>query len=302
MSKTGIIILHYQNSEDTIDCLKSITDRVNNNKEHVFFIVDNGKTFKTSLLQKDKYQDNIIILSEIYNKGFAGGINVGISKALTFNCEYIILLNNDTIASPGLVEGLVSFVKSNQSIGAVSPKIYFAPGYEFHKKKYQKRDLGQVLWYAGGKIDWQNVYISHRGVDEVDHGQFDEGAETDFVTGCCMLIKREVIEKVGLFDEKYFLYFEDVDYSVRIKRQGYHLSYYSDVHLWHKNASSSGGAGGKTSIYYQNRNRFYFGFKYASFNTKKSLLIDSVRLFLKGGISRKAVTDYYLQHMGKANL
>lgn len=300
MSKTGIVILHYQSSENTLDCLKSITADLTNKKDVVFFIIDSGRTF--TIPGSLKTIENLHLIRTNENTGYALGMNLGIKKGLEIGCEYIILLNNDIISPPNLVSKLVSFATNHQDMGAVSPKIYFAKGHEFHKERYKKSEIGHVLWYAGGKIDWQNVYVSHRGVDEVDHGQYQKTQETDFVTGCCMLIKREVIEKVGLFDEKYFLYFEDVDYSVRIKRQGYHLSYYPDVHLWHKNASSSGGAGGKTSIYYQNRNRFYFGFKYASFNTKKSLLIDSVRLFLKGGISRKAVTDYYLQHMGKANL
>ena len=121
----------------------------------------------------------------------------------------------------------------------------------------------------------------------------------DFATGCCMYISRAAIESIGFFDEKYFLYYEDVDYSVRAKQAGFGVFYDPSVHIWHKNAASSDKPGSLLHRYYQTRNRLYFGFKYAPSRTKKSLLMESVRMLLGGGVERKAVLDYYVRRMGK---
>lgn len=89
----------------------------------------------------------------------------------------------------------------------------------------QKDQQGKVLWYAGGLVDWANMYASHNGVDEVDYGQYDTPKETHFVTGCSFMISRDVIERVGMLDEKYYLYLEDLDYCIRIQRAGFRLLY-----------------------------------------------------------------------------
>jgi len=159
-----------------------------------------------------------------------------------------------------------------------------------------------VIWYAGGIIDWDNILAKHRGIDEVDRGQYEETSETPFATGCCMLIRKEVVEKIGLLDEKYFLYFEDVDYSLRAKKAGFKIVYFPKAHLWHKNAASSGKPGSATHVYYQTRNRLYFGFKYASLSTKKSLFFDSLKMIMKNNLHKKACLDYYLGRMGKGDL
>ena len=93
-----------------------------------------------------------------------------------------------------LVELLKTFAEE-KDCGIVSPKIYFAKGHEFHKDRYQESELGKVIWYAGGRIDWQNIIASHRGVDEVDKGQFDKLEKTGFASGCCAMLKRTVLGK-----------------------------------------------------------------------------------------------------------
>ena len=301
MDKIAVIILHYQNNEDTKECLSSLfTNHKKTDNLHTF-VVSNSPVNKLSEFIEKKYPQ-VEILENQDNLGFAQGVNLGIKKALDNNCNYIILLNNDTLLAKDTITQLVSFAKVHQSVGLVSPKIYFAPGFEYHKDRYKTEDKGRVLWYAGGIIDWANIYAMHRGVDEIDKGQFDEVRDTDFATGCCLLIKREVIEQIGLFDEKYFLYFEDIDFSLRAKRREFRVVYFPKAHLWHKNAETSGKPGSALHIYYQTRNRLYFGYKYATFRAKKALFFDSLRLFLKGKIYRKAVADYYLGRMGKGTI
>ncbi len=300
MSKTAVVLVHFKGTDETLACIKSlvISDFKHPSFSLIVIINPSGEDHGNLSKVLRRIYPQIIIIENKINTGFALGNNIGIRKALELGSEQIILLNNDTEVSDNFIHNLVEFGKSDKSIGLVSPKIYFAKGYEYHKEKYNDKERGKVIWFGGGIIDWDNIYASHRGVDEVDIDQYNQNSETEFATGCCLLIKREVIEKVGFLNEKYFLYYEDIDYSIRVKKAGFKVMYYSGNNIWHKNASSSGKPGSPVHIYYQTRNRLYFGFKYASLRVKKSLLIDSIRLIRKGGLYKRAVIDYYLGRMG----
>jgi len=300
MSKTAVVLVHFKGTNETVACVKSLIRTDNKYQSFSIIIVINpsDEDHENLLRIIHRTYPQIIIIENKINTGFAAGNNIGIRKALEIGSNLIVLLNSDTEVSDNFISSLSAFGKSDKSIGLASPKIYFAKGYEYHKDRYNDKERGRVIWYGGGIIDWNNVYASHRGVDEVDIGQYDQLLETDFATGCCFLIKKEVIEKVGILDEKYFLYYEDIDYSMRVKKAGFRVMYYPKNYIWHKNASSSGKPGSNTHIYYQTRNRLYFGFKYAPIIAKKSLLLDSLRLVRKGGLYKRAVIDYYLGRMG----
>lgn len=303
MSKTAVVIVHYRNENDTWKCLNSMAKNNNNLSTEIILVVNPFKNSEQDFIKKIKKDfTSIRIIENKENVGFTRANNLGIKEALNIDCNYIILLNNDTVVSSDLINKLAIFASNSEGIGLVSPKIYFAKGFEYHRDRYQESDKGKVLWYAGGLLDWHNIYGTHRGVDEVDHGQYDKVSGTDFATGCCMLINSVVVEKIGFLDENYFMYYEDIDYSVRVKKAGMKVVYCPEVFLWHKNASSSGRPGSPLHIYYQTRNRLYFGFKYASLNTKKALLLDSLRLLLKRPDSRGAVKDFYLGRMGGGNI
>jgi GT2 family glycosyltransferase len=295
MDKTLVIILHYKNITDTISCLKSL--RISKKKESVYkiLIVSNSGNIEKDL---DVFKEANFIANK-KNLGFSGGVNEGIRWGMEKDFDNFIIVNNDVIASYSSIIKIIEFSNNNENAGIVSPKIYFAPGFEYYKSSYRKNELGKVIWYAGGLLDWKNMYASHRGVDEIDIGQYQESINTDFATGCMMLIKRKVIEKVGYFDEKYFLYYEDVDYSIRVKKHGFEINYFPDSVIWHKNAVSSGNPGSTLHDYYQTRNRLYFGMKYASFRTKKSLIIEALRMISNKGIKNKAVKDYFCGRMGE---
>ncbi len=301
MDKTAVVVLHYKNDENTFGCLESLAKEGYKKQSFKIIVVCNQSSPNFYSIIRKNYPQ-IYLVKNKKNLGFAQGNNIGIQKALEFGCEYIILLNNDTYVGSDLVVKLVSFAKSDVSVGLISPKIYFAAGFEFHKDHYKQEERGKVIWYAGGLIDWLNVYAAHRGVDDIDNGQYEKIIETDFATGCCMLIKKSVVDKIGVFDSKYFLYFEDVDYSIRAKKAGFKVVYYPKAYLWHKNASSSGSPGSALHIYYQTRNRLYFGFKYALLRVKKSLFLESIKLILKDKIRRHAVLDYYLGRMGEGKI
>ena len=135
----------------------------------------------------------------------------------------------------------------------------------------------------------------HRGVDEVDNGQFEKVEKTNFASGCCMLVKQEVFEKVGFLDEKFFLYYEDSDLCERVRRSGYSIMYSPKAILWHKNAGSAGGSGSSLQDYYITRNRMLFGFRYASLRSKLALFKESMMILAKGRYwQRRGILDFYL--------
>lgn len=301
MKKIVIVTVNYNTEEDTKALLNSLKKVKKPNFTLVTIVVDNGSKKAFELSASEKRSDLILIRSE-ENTGFSGGNNIGIKKALEVGADYILMVNNDTIVHDDMIKNLLSVLDSDAKIGLVTPKIYFAKGHEFHKDRYTKEELGKVFWFAGGHTDWNNVMSVHRGVDEVDHGQYDKVEKVDFATGCCMLIKREVIDKVGILDDRYFLYYEDADLSERIQRAGYDMYYVPNAVLVHVNAASSGGAGKGNVLqdYFITRNKMLFGMTYAPARTKFALIRESIRLLVSGRpFQKQAIRDYYLGRLGK---
>jgi GT2 family glycosyltransferase len=211
-----------------------------------------------------------------------------------------LLLNNDSLAEKNFLSEMLHFMNDSRA-GAVVPKIYFTKGHEFHKQRYSKVDEGKVLWFAGGFIDWKNVMSVHEGVDEVDHGQYNEAKKINFATGACLLLKRQVLDKYGLFDKRYFLYYEDADLSQKILKNGYEIYYVPKAILWHNNAGSSG-SGSELHDYFLTRNRMLFGMKYAPLRAKAALVRESFRLLANGRKWQKiGIRDYYLKKFGKGS-
>lgn len=301
MKKISIVVVNWNGKNDSIALLNSLSTIEHQGFNLEIIVVDNHST-DGSQNELMSCFPSVKILLNSENLGFAQGNNLGIILALKNNSDYVLLLNNDTLTDKNFLQYLFETAEKDLSLGLISPKIYFAENYEYHKDRYKSGEKGKVIWYAGGIIDWKNIICSHRGVDLVDQKQYEQAELTDFSTGCAMLIKKELIEKIGLLDKKYYMYFEDVDYSVRAKKAGFRILYQSKSFIWHKNASSSGKPGSVFHNYYLARNRLYFGFKYASNHTKLALFKDSLRLYrrdLSG--ERKGIMDYYLCRMGRGD-
>ena len=302
MQKVSLVILNYKGKENTLACLDSLKDNfLPESIKLDIIVVDNASKDNLFVALKTKYP-NVVFIENKNNLGFAEGNNVGIKYATEHGTDFVLILNNDTIVDKNLIRELLEVAETNEKIGIVVPKIYFAHGFEFHKDRYSKKDLGRVFWYAGGEMDWKNVIGFHRGVDEVDRGQYDRIEKTDFASGCCMLVKREVFEKVGFFDEKFFLYYEDSDLCERIRRAGYSMMYSPKAILWHKNAGSAGGSGSKLQDYYITRNRLLFGIRYAPFRSKLALMREGIELIFRGREwQRQGVLDFYLARFGRGS-
>lgn len=291
--KVALVVLNYKRLGDTLEFLSSASHLKTKGFILETIVVDNGsEDGSQEALSKLK---NIQFLETNENLGFSGGMNVGIRHALKRGATYIIIINNDTICDQDLI---INLMKGTKKFDIISPKIYFAKGYEFHKDRYKQGQLGKVVWYAGGKIDWENVIGIHLGVDDVDNGQFSKSHQIDFATGCCMLISKTVFEKNGFLDEDYFLYLEDLDFCVRAKKTGFKIGFEPDAILWHRNASSIGGSGSTLQNYYIFRNRLIFASKYASFKTKLAL-VKHILSKANDRTIRKALLDFILHKYGR---
>ncbi len=294
--KIGIVTVNYHSDSDTLNIVEDLSScTVPQGIEFKIFVVDNSRS--EDLKNKLTKFPNATYLSSPGNVGFAAGNNIGFQKCIDEEIDIIGTVNNDTIVEKDFLLSILSSPITDDNVGVVGGLIYFAKGFEF-EKKYKVSELGKVIWYAGGKYDWNNVLGSHIGVNEVDHGQYSEVLNTDFVTGCLFITKLEVLKQVGLFDERYCLYNEDSDLGLRIKRAGYRLMMDPNIKMWHKVAQSSG-IGSPLNDYFLTRNRLLFGFTYASFRAKFALFRESFRMLFTGTNTQKqAIKDFYTGNFG----
>jgi len=303
MDKVFLIILNWNRPKDTLECLNSVENLKVEDYSLFVAVVDNASSDdsvqKLTNIKLRNAEYELLVNSE--NLGYAGGMNTGIKFALKRNADYVICLNNDTVLDSKLIVNFLKAAKKIPKAGVFCPKIYFAKGFEFHKKRYKKDELGKVIWFAGGIIDWNNIYATNEGVDEVDKGQFDKEKQTDFATGNCIFMRRKALEEVGLFDEKYYMYFEDVDLCVRMKKLGWQVWYIPSGVLWHKVAQSSG-IGSDLNDYFIHRNRLLFAAKYAGLRARFALYRESLRFLRKGRKwQKRGVLDFYFRRFGKGS-
>lgn len=262
--KLAIIAVVYENYEPLDDFLSSFDDQTN--KNYHLFISD-----LSSVKKPIKKTGLPLTVIEEDNLGFAHGVNLALKEAVDRGFELFCVINNDVVFEKDFVGKTISALnKHPQAI--IGGKIYYLPGFEYHKSRYKKEDLGKVLWYAGGEIDWENMLVKQRGVDEIDQGKYDQHEETEFVTGCLILFDQNVLNKVGFWNENFFLYYEDLDFCLRAKKNGVKLYYDPSLILWHKVSQSTDGSGSLLHQKYQSKNRVKIGLKYAPLKTKLHLL------------------------------
>lgn len=299
MKKVFIIVLHYQDKQLTLECLQSLEKIKKKNLQVQILVVVNNPNENLSDLARKFPQ--VIFLETGQNLGFAEGNNVGLRYALENQADFILLLNNDTEVHPDFLLRLIKAAQKQKKGGLFVPKIYFAPGFEFHQSRYQKADHGKVIWFAGGQMDWANIATRHRGVDEVDQGQYDRLEETEFITGCALLAKRKVFEKIGLLDKKYFLYYEDADFCQKALKAGFKLFYVPQSKIWHKVAASSQ-IGGDLHDYFLVRNQLLFGLRHAPCRARLALIKQSLRFLIFGRKwQKKGVIDFYSGKFGQGS-
>lgn len=238
-SNIYIILLNYNGYKDTIECIDSIKNNIKNTKFKII-VVDNKSTDDSVKKIEENINEDIILIRSSVNNGFSAGNNIGIKYAIEHDADYVLLLNNDTIVEEDFLTPIVEFAEKNSQCGCISSRIY----YNLERNK---------IWYDGGKFNFNICRAEHYRFNETN-SNISGINETGFISGCCMLIPVQVIKKVGLMDERYFLYVEDTEYSLRIKKYGYKLYWDSDHSIFHK-VSSSTNKISKMAQFYEIRNR-----------------------------------------------
>jgi hypothetical protein len=234
-----VIIVGWNNYDNTRECLQSILNQQQIGTE--IFLVDNGS--KTEPL------DNLSLLfpeiNYIYsekNLGFAAGTNLGLQKALSAGYKYFLIINNDTRADLLMLSELVKPLK-DENVGLVAPFIYYY-------------DTPDKIWSCGGFIN--NVLLMPLDSHNVKKAVFNP-TERTFLSGCCYLMRRELLERVGLFDERFFLYFEDLDYCLRVNETKWKMMVIPTAKLYHKVSQSSGGQMSESErFFYAKSSGLYF--------------------------------------------
>lgn len=239
--RVSIILVNWNGLSHTDECLSSLKKITYPDYEVI--VVDNGSRQDDACVMKKEYGDYIISLKSDKNLGFAGGCNMGIRHALKEGKSgYVLLLNNDTKVESDFLDMLVETAECDQRTGIVGGKILY----------YFDQDR---VWYEAGKLDLLRGDAHHvRGASVPGN----EAREVSFITGCMMLVRREVFQDIGLLPEEYFLCIEDVDFCYRALRAGYKLRVNPRAVISHKLSAAKGGEGTPPEIYYQTRNRIHF--------------------------------------------
>ncbi len=230
------IVLNWNGLNDTRTCLHSLQHQ--DYGALTILVVDNGSTDGSVAALRAEFP-GLTVLETGANLGFCGGNNAGMDWALAHEADYVLLLNNDTWFDPAMTRYLVVAAERDPQIGMVGPKIYQA-------------NPTNALWSAGGVVTfWGNV-TAMRGFGHVDRGQFDTPADVDYLPGCGILVRRRVLEQIGLLDLAYYCYYEDTDWAMRARRAGWRIRYVPAAVMWHKGGNSTGG-------YYNPREKYMAG-------------------------------------------
>ena len=249
----AVVILAWNNYDDTRECIESILGQ--GLVETDVFLVDNGSRLEPLADLPHQFPEINYIRSD-RNLGFAAGTNLGLREALATESEYILIINNDTRADEFMLHELLKALK-DEDVGLTAPVIYY----------YDDPDK---VWSSGGAMN--NLFLmpleSHSTKNILDCP-----TERTFVSGCCYLLKRELLEQVGLFDERFFLYFEDLDFCKRINETFWKMKVVPAAKLFHKVAQSSGGQ-------FSERERFYYALSSGLYYRKHIQPINAIPIIL----------------------
>lgn len=276
----AIVILNWNGLEDTVECLESL--RRITYPSYKIVVVDNASRGNEASILEKKYGKVVEVIRSKTNMGFAGGCNIGIRWVLKTDATHILILGNDTTVDRRFLAELVEAAKSDPKIGIVGPKIH-----DYYDRQRIQAAGGTVNFWTG------NAPLIRR--DTIDNGEFEGVKQVDYVSGCALLIKREAIEKIGIFDEEYFAYYEETDLCTRARRSGYEVVVAPKSVLWHKVKRSE--KAGEISWYFMVRNRFLFmkknatGIRFPFFvlyflSTDFVLTMESAKLFKRPRLFR----------------
>lgn len=287
LPSVAAVVVNWNRRDDTLACLASLAET--SYAQHApdawsVILVDNGSTDGTAAAARARFPTtDVIALPE--NRGFAAGCNVGLRRALAAGADYVLLANNDTVVAPDMVEQLVLVAERERDVGLLSPVIFY-------------HDQPARVWSAGYRQ--RAVTLSAQSPDRRPNA----GAPypVDRVYGCGVLIRRSVLEDVGLFDERFFMYYEDADFCRRAQAGGYRLLVVPAARMWHK-VSASTGEGSPLQKYYLARSGVLFFAKHTPWYLIPVIVAYRLGVALKqialaGRRSRRDVAVAYVRGLG----
>ncbi len=299
----AIIILNWNGEEDTISCIESLK-RINYPNYKIFLVDNNSEKKSQDILEEYCLKNSDLKIEFIKNQentGFSAGNNIALKKAFKDEFDYFLLLNNDTEVKEDFLDKLIEVAENNKKSGILAPKIYFY-------------DKPNVIWHAVCKFSWMGGGRPLQ-YEEVDKNPKESKIKkTQYVSGCAMLIKKEVIEKIGYLEESFFMYYEDTDFSLRAKNAGFELLYVPSAHIWHKVSRSTFKAMTRPEVhYYHVRNAILLSKRNAPLIVLWGVYFWSFYLYLKqilkfAVISKKrksaqmimrGIEDFYKGNFGK---
>jgi hypothetical protein len=223
LRSVNLFVLNWNGRDLTLDCLSSLEKITYPNVK--IYVIDNGSSDNSVTAIRNQFPDyEIIGLPENY--GFARGNNAGF-ELVKQKADYTIFLNNDTIVDPNFVEPLINAMESNSTVKQSTPKIFYADNLDY-------------IWFGGGKVSLWAGWIRHLGIRQKDSMQFSFNRNVDYATGCCVCMRTVDFESIGMFDESFLMYGEDVDLSLRFRKQGGQILFVPESKIWHKVSSSIG--------------------------------------------------------------
>lgn len=241
MKDVLIAVLNWNNAPDTIECLDNILQEIEKNERCDLVLLDNSSSDNSLKILKKLYIERMKIIENTTNGGFAYGNNPAFLMTLDNNYKYLILVNNDAQFKKGSLNSIIVFAEENTRCGIIGGVIL----------DYKRSEIVQA--YGGGNINWLGV--ARHFTDEVNDSALG------YITGALMLVRREVIEDIGILDEKFFMYWEDVDYCYRARRAGWTLAVDPQCVLLHKESASSGKRS-RLQIAMKNKSATYFAAKH----------------------------------------
>jgi GT2 family glycosyltransferase len=239
----SIVLLNWNSHAYTRACLNSLFKCAPASWSTRILVVDNGSTDCSLAKLRREFDGNVEFVSNPENLGYAGGNNLGARRALELGADLVLFLNNDTTVDPSFLTALEDTVKQRPHHHLFGAKIFY------HRRPH-------TLWYAGGDYSSWLAKVRQFGMNDADGPPYQCADDTSFITGCCLLIRREVFERIGLFREEYFMYHEDLDFCMRAKRAGLGMLFVPKARLWHHIGAYRDGELSPLYLYYQTRNRY----------------------------------------------
>jgi GT2 family glycosyltransferase len=242
--KLVVVVLNWNNVQETLRCLEAL--EASDFEDLEIVVVDNASTDGSVGVLRERYPDLPLLRNE-ENLGYAGGNNVGLQYAIERGAAYVLLLNDDAVVAPDALSALVAAADRFPDAAFLGPKVL-------------SLEEPSRLLSAGGSFDseWRS---SHRGVGELDRGQFDRVASVGYLSGCALLVSGHALERIGPLDSRFFAYNEDVDWCYRAGREGFDLLFVPQARVWHPDTRARD-AGSSLVVYYMARNSLLFAAKH----------------------------------------